>query len=255
MKHFFLLLTLLLSYTAATQPKQPNYEQQIVRLEKRFDSLSKANVVLENKVKILNDTLRANKDQYKDLEEYELIGKVHEFYESAWLKMLLFGGLIGVIVPYYFNWHQQRDLKNLLAESRVTLQNDYSSLISNLDKKIVEKDKIISKIEANMHVISSELFEKDGFYVDAAASVLSAIILVKDTWDDQDDALIYNLEVMLRNLNKLKKSDFEEFEMLIQKYTALSSEEIIVELGKHKMISRVKKLVEQIQTKYRTITN
>jgi len=124
------------------------------------------------------------------MEPIEILQKVDEFYNSAWTKLLIIVGIMGILFPIIFAIIQHWFLgiregaikKELQSIFDVKLNEIKEKLISSIEEKFEEKSKEIIKlvkketdlIDAGIyHVQANDSFEK-GEYSDALESYIVA---------------------------------------------------------------------------------
>lgn len=113
MKKLILLFSLFFFLMAfAQEKKEINTDTKTENIEKQISDLQK-------QIKVLEQQLNENKEvenTYKN--DIEIIEKVEGFYDRSWGKLMIIisiaGALVGVVVPLFFNWQQNRNFDKLL---------------------------------------------------------------------------------------------------------------------------------------------
>lgn len=105
MKKLILLFSLFFFLmTFAQEKKEINTDTKTENIEKQISDLQKQIKVLE--------------EQRLDKNNIEIIEKVEGFYDRSWEKLIfiisIVGALVGVVVPMFFNWQQNRNFDKLL---------------------------------------------------------------------------------------------------------------------------------------------
>ena len=116
----------------------------------------------------------------------DILEKVDYFYNSAWNKLILIGGIIGIVVPLLFHWYQKKVL--VLSENKLKaeIKSETSkieerieeSIQSELEEKIKDYEKKIELLNASFnakvfHLQANSSFEK-GNYQSALANYITA---------------------------------------------------------------------------------
>lgn len=120
----------------------------------------------------------------------EILSKVNEFYDSAWNKLVLTGGIafaiIGVVVPYFLDRHQKKVLKlseeklesevnSKIEEAKKSIEEElnkkFAQKLSEFDKKLDDSKKL--SIAQSFHLQGNSRFQNQNFY-DALMDFINA---------------------------------------------------------------------------------
>lgn len=156
----------------------------------------------------------------------EILSKVNEFYNSAWDKLLVFGAIIGIIVPSVISYYQKKALTANENGLETKLNQKTKELFSTLEKDLnakfekkildfkAEIERKVEKINENanasiFHIQANNYFEK-GWHLMAVRDFLYAI----ESYAMIDDHT--NVKATLTGISScfdnLKKEDIKHLE-------------------------------------------
>ncbi|MGB5941344.1 MAG: hypothetical protein WBG71_00530 [Leeuwenhoekiella sp.] len=142
--------------------------------------------------------------------------EVNNFYDSAWLKLLIVITVLGIVLPILVQYFQRKNYKEL-AEN---LKNSFDSKLENLKEnnesrinKIVEEyktklkeleaknDIAMFEIDANTYYLQGRSLMLERSFIPAVFSYIKAILLLKKC--NRIDRIIPNLNNLKRALNNV----------------------------------------------------
>lgn len=183
-------------------------KEKILHLTSQVDSLKNVNSIQQLK--------------YEVAQKQDVITHVNEFYDSAWLKLILVISVLGVIVPIVVQLFQRKNLKEL-TEFISTQMNDSveirirelksfnkteieSALVKynkNLEEIESKNQRLLIELDANTFYLQGRALATEGNVLGAIASFLkSAHNLVELDRADRNRAVFVNLRVAFSELKK-----------------------------------------------------
>lgn len=139
---------------------------RIHAIEEKLDSLKKINSLRQLEFEL-------NQKQ-------EIISQVNEFYDSAWLKLIIVISILGVIIPVLFQFFQRQNLKDLVEFIRNQVNDNFDLRIKELEKfNQSELQRISLELRDKLNYIESKnsalLSEIDGstFYLQGKTSMIN----------------------------------------------------------------------------------
>ncbi len=188
-----LLLIILLPVMALGQdkisPKDVNQEvlsSEIEILKTQVDSL-----------KNINNSIELKYDASKHL---EVVNQINDFYDSAWLKLVLYLGAISIIVPLIIQWMQQRNFKS--SENRIFNELDkrfHDKLLFLQKENKSELDKLEALFKEKMNDLSNQNNEE--------LATLNSIF--EDKTEELRSDYIYKTKKIEANLFISRAHDYE----------------------------------------------
>lgn len=144
MKKLILLFSLFFFLmTFAQEKKEINTDTKTENIEKQISDLQKQIKVLE--------------EQRLDKNNIEIIEKVEGFYDRSWEKLIFIisiaGAFVGVVVPVFFNWQQNRNFDKLLEREGdiKKIQDELKKYSYDFQNKIEDFEKKYDKTQEDIH--------------------------------------------------------------------------------------------------------
>ena len=143
--------------------------------------------------------------------------EVNNFYDSAWLKLLIVITILGIILPILVQYFQRKNYKELAENLKKSFDNKLDILKDNyelrIDKIVTEyeknlkeleskNDKAMYEIDANTYYLQGRSLMLERSFVPAVFSYLKAILTLKKC--NRIDRIIPNLNMLKRALNKVE---------------------------------------------------
>jgi len=88
--------------------------------------------ILQLKVDSLNNNAVLSKIQYELNDRQDIITQVNDFYDSAWLKLIIVISILGILVPIIAQYFQRKNLKDLTEFIRKQMNDSFDSKIDEL---------------------------------------------------------------------------------------------------------------------------
>ncbi len=118
--------------------------------------------------------------QYELNQKQDLISQVNDFYDSAWLKLILVISVLGILVPIMAQYFQRKNLKDLSEFIRQQMNDSFDRRIEELERfnqnrieqELTEFKDRINEIETKNENLLTEL-DASTYYLQGRASVLS----------------------------------------------------------------------------------
>ena len=133
-----------------------NLRNKIVILEHNFDSIKRATSLQQI--------------QYELHQKQDVISQINEFYDSAWLKLIIVITILGILIPIIAQYFQQKNLKELTEFIRNQMNDGLELKINELknynqteiDKTTLELNNNFKKLELKNQMLASEI-DASGF--------------------------------------------------------------------------------------------
>lgn len=135
---------------------------------------------LEQKIDSLNQSAELQQLTYELNSKQDLISKVNEFYDSAWLKLIIVISVLGILVPIVVQYFQRKNLKDLSEFIRNQMNDNFDRRIKELEElnktKIEDelkdfKEKLTDMEEKNSNLITE--LDANTFFLQGRSNVLS----------------------------------------------------------------------------------
>lgn len=211
---------------------------KILILEHNFDSIKKASSLQQI--------------QYELHQKQDVISQINDFYDSAWLKLIIVITILGILIPIIAQYFQQKNLKELTEFIRNQMNDGLDIKISELknynkteiDKTILELNTSFKKLEHNNEMLTSEI-DASLFFLQGQNSfgkkefVDSTKDFLKCTYYWLNTERIERIEVMIGNiiisLKRLKtKAEIEKVDKALSQSFKMSLDEILDYMKNHK---------------------
>jgi hypothetical protein len=199
-----------------------------IQIQKIVDSID-----VKYKLELINNKIDNN---------LNIINGVNQFYDSAWLKLIIVISILGVILPFVVQYFQNRNLKLLLEDISKKFENSVKSLQSEnqekfereldvFDKKfkILEEKNIIneSKIQWSTNFLQGRTYLVSKEYVYSVLGFLTAFYVEINNRSRFENN---NLRPVLVNIfnclqNIFVKKDYLWIQDKFKKYHNISIEE------------------------------
>ncbi|SHM83118.1 hypothetical protein [Polaribacter sp. KT 15] len=142
--------------------------------------------------------------------------EVNNFYDSAWLKLLIVITVLGIVLPILVQYFQRKNYKELAENLKNSFDNKLENLKENNESrinKIVEEyktnlkeleaknDIAMFEIDANTYYLQGRSLMLERSFIPAVFSYIKAIILLKKC--NRIDRIIPNLNNLKRALNNV----------------------------------------------------
>ena len=215
-----------------------NLRNKIVILEHNFDSIKRATSLQQI--------------QYELHQKQDVISQINEFYDSAWLKLIIVITILGILIPIIAQYFQQKNLKELTEFIRNQMNDGLELKINELknynqteiDKTTLELNNNFKKLELKNQMLASEI-DASLFFLQGQNSfgkkdfVGSTKDFLKCTYHWLQTERIDRVEVMIGNIlisiKKLKtKTELEEVDSLLTQSVKMSLTEILDYIKNHK---------------------
>jgi hypothetical protein len=111
-----------------------------------------------------------NQLTYEMHQKQNLISQVNDFYDSAWLKLIIVISVLGILVPIIAQYFQRKNLKDLTEFIRKQMNDSFDLKIQEL--KIFnsqEIEKVLDKLNSNIKSIEDK---NQNFFKELDASTL-----------------------------------------------------------------------------------
>lgn len=173
--------------------------------------------------------------EFKLNESQGIINQVNEFYDSAWLKLIIVISILGIVVPILVQYFQRRNLKDLTDFIQKQLNEGFQLKLSELkefNKKEIQNaidllNQDLNKIKQRIEVVATEMdsstfflqgrtFMNDNDPSRAISSFLrSAYLSLKTERVERVTAPFVNAMICFKKVNEKKTLDFVD-ELLLK---------------------------------------
>jgi hypothetical protein len=185
-----------------------------------------------NKLQISFDSLVQSSSlgqlSYELHQKQDIISKVNEFYDSAWLKLIIVISILGVLVPIVAQYFQRKNLKDLAEFIRNQMNDNFNLQIgelknynkANIDESLSKLNQNIASVEKQNHNLLIEL-DATTFYLQGLTTAIdnkyslaitsfinSAYLWLQSERPERCKVIFVNLKLCLR-----KVIDKEELEI------------------------------------------
>jgi len=117
---------------------------------------------------------------YELHQKQDVITQVNDFYDSAWLKLIIVISILGILVPLIAQYYQRRNLQDLTEFIRKQMNDSFDMKINELKifnqqeihKSLIEYNSNLKAIENKNQKMLNEL-DASTYYLQGRASVLS----------------------------------------------------------------------------------
>ena len=236
-----------------------NLKNTVTLLQKSIDSLKQSNSLSQ-----INYELHQKQD---------LINQINDFYDSAWLKLIIVISILGVVIPIIAQYFQRQNLKDLTEFIRKQMNDSFDLKISELekfnkfeiDKTLVEFKEKFELIEKKNKALTAQidysLFFLQGLdslngsmYPDGVRDFSKCIYnLIETDIPERFEPAFANLEISLREIST--KNDFDEVDYLMNLSLKMTLFEFIDYLKSHERYSTFEIYLERIIPEIERIKN
>lgn len=130
---------------------------------------------------IIASTRTADASSAVLLASVDLVGKIDSFYNSAWTKLVVVVGFVGVIVPVIISFIQsknndaliallRKEIKDEVAKANAAVEAEAKRLDELIKTKMAKSEEDISKLEEEL-TKSDQIFRSGLFFLQARAAV------------------------------------------------------------------------------------
>jgi len=146
----------------------------------QIENLRQKISLLQVKVDSLNQNATIKQIQFELGEKQDVINQINDFYDSAWLKLIIVISVLGVIVPIIAGYLQRKNLNDLTESIRKQMNDTFDSRIVELkefnekEMKVITQEfkNNISEIEKENKNLMTEI-DASTFYLQGRAGVNS----------------------------------------------------------------------------------
>lgn len=216
-----------------------------------IDNLNSKLLFMQTKIDSLQNVSTMKQIEYELHEKANVITSVNEFYDSAWLKLIIVISLLGIIIPIIAQYFQQKNLKELTEFIRNQMNDNFVlklDELKNFNKTEIEKTvlvlnssfknleiknkKLTSEIDANLFFLQGQYnYDKEKF-VDCAKDYLrSAFFWSESDRKERMPITINNASIVIEKLST--EDELNKLDELIQTTLNMKLDEIIIYFEEH----------------------
>jgi hypothetical protein len=210
------------------------------------DTITKS---IELKMKFLKqiDSLKIqnqlDKLKYEIDTQNSIATEVNNFYDSAWLKLIIVITVLGIALPIIVQYFQRKNYKELAENLKISFDNKLDAFKENNElkiDKIVEEyktnlkelenknDMAMYEIDANTYYLQGRSLMLERQFVPAVFSYLKAILTLKKC--NRVDRIIPNLNMLKRALNNVEPEKIDFLDKVLENKLDNTFENLIIEI-------------------------
>ena len=206
---------------------------------------------IELKMKFLKqiDSLKIqnqlDKLKYQIDTQNSIATEVNNFYDSAWLKLIIVITILGIALPIIIQYFQRKNYKELAENLRNSFDdkldilkennelridkivNEYKTNLNELETK---NDMVMFEIDANTYYLQGRSLMLERSFIPAVFSYLKAILTLKKC--NRVDRIIPNLNNLKRALTNVEPDKMDILDRVLQTKLENNFESLIDEIEK-----------------------
>ncbi|MCG8806449.1 hypothetical protein G1K75_12385 [Tenacibaculum finnmarkense] len=206
---------------------------------------------IELKMKFLKqiDSLKIqnqlDKLKYQIDTQNSIATEVNNFYDSAWLKLIIVITILGIALPIIIQYFQRKNYKELAENLRNSFDdkldilkennelridkivNEYKTNLKELETK---NDMVMFEIDANTYYLQGRSLMLERSFIPAVFSYLKAILTLKKC--NRVDRIIPNLNNLKRALTNVEPDKMDILDRVLQTKLENNFESLIDEIEK-----------------------
>ena len=206
---------------------------------------------IELKMKFLKqiDSLKIqnqlDKLKYQIDTQNSIATEVNNFYDSAWLKLIIVITILGIALPIIIQYFQRKNYKELAENLRNSFDdkldilkennelridkivNEYNTNLKELETK---NDMVMFEIDANTYYLQGRSLMLERSFIPAVFSYLKAILTLKKC--NRVDRIIPNLNNLKRALTNVEPDKMDILDRVLQTKLENNFESLIDEIEK-----------------------
>jgi hypothetical protein len=211
--------------------------------EKIIDTTATVSSLIK-KIDSLKIQSQIDKLKYEIDTQNSIATEVNNFYDSAWLKLLVVITILGIVLPIIIQYFQRKNYKELAENLKKTFDqkletlkennelkinnviNDYKTKLEELEEK---NDKAMFEIDANTYYLQGRALFLERHLNSSIFSYLKAILLLKEC--NRTDRILPNLNNIRRALNLIQNEQIGRLDNLISiKFDGKSFNDLLNEI-------------------------
>jgi len=232
---------------------------QMILLKQKIESL-------ETKIDSISTQSTLKQLEFKLNESQNIISHVNDFYDSAWLKLVIVISVLGIAIPILAQYFQRRNLRDLtdfiqaqlnegfklkLSElkefNKMEIMNSVKSLSQDLES-IKQKNKIIlTEMDTSTFFLQGRTFMTDKDYPRAISSFLrSSYFALQSDRTERVTAPFVNALNCFKRINDKETLDRTN-KFLLKSTWSVSVEEALKYFDEHEEVNRYKQQLNAIR--------
>jgi hypothetical protein len=155
--------------------------------------------------------------------------EVNNFYDSAWLKLIIVITILGIALPILVQYFQRKNYKELAENLKNSFDNKLDILKENNELRIdiivdeyksklkeleTKNDMAMFEIDANTYYLQGRSLMLERSFVPAVFSYLKAILKLKEC--NRVDRIIPNLNNLKRALNNVEPEKIDVLDRVLE---------------------------------------
>jgi len=172
---------------------------------------------------------------FYDLDTLKILESIHNFYDSAWDKLVIFGTLlvaiVGILIPIVVLYAQRlmykveenkmkNELQIKMTEVKNTLENSVEEKFKNLSETLNKKiDDVEKSSKGSVCLMQGNFYLSNRSYSTATLSYIASVNNFLETTDQRN--LQTALEMLTATFSYLYEKDIEDSEIIVEKFDAV----------------------------------
>lgn len=158
------------------------------------------------------------------MDPFDILEEVHKFYDYAWMKLILFIAIIGILWPYVVTWFQRREFRKSEQKTKEDLQKHIDESIKKTKVELAKKIEEIFNISEEKNKkeiaeVAGSVYHIQGNTLEYRPAIVESYLGALDNYTRSDD--MHDLRIVLENLkntlDKCNKEDIQEIERKLEK--------------------------------------
>ncbi len=185
-------------------------KNKIILLQSQFDSIAQSSSIRQI--------------EYQLHEKQNVLSQVNDFYDSAWLKLIIVISVLGIIIPIIAQYFQSKNLKDLtdfiqkqlndgfnlrLTELKEFNSKEIANSVSNLNTELAKMNErnniLLKELDTSTYFLQGRSFMAEDNYSQAIPSLfMAAYNALESERVERVTAPIVNAKVCFEKINDIK---------------------------------------------------
>jgi Tfp pilus assembly major pilin PilA len=229
--------------------------------------------LLQSKIDSLGQSATLKQLEFKLNEKQDVISQVNDFYDSAWLKLIIIISILGIVIPLMAQYFQRKNLKELTTFIQNQMNNNFETKLKELksfnklemEKSLIEfKDNIKdlenknellnSQVEASLFFLQGQQTFKSKKYASSAKDfIISSYYWLKTDRTSRIEITVSNITKVLTKVNSIEELD--ELNEKLNLTLKMNLDEFITHCKKHSHYNLIETHLDDIELEIERIKN